>query len=404
VVSRRALGGAVVLVLALVTACSSSPPSDGAAPGSGATSGAASALAGGAGGASGAGAAAEGTTPSAGTTPSPGASGSPAAASGHGGTPSSGPSATASSAATRSGSPTAGASKRPGGAATGSTKPAGTSPAARARSGELTSVVYQLQNYPGGQLASLESAPHQVAIVDLSRYASADYFKPAEIAALKASGKTVLGYFEIGSIETFRPEYGPITQQAKDLILNQWDAWPSEYFVKYWDPRWWDRAIRPRLDQALAAGFDGVYLDTPLAYEELDLAMVPGQTRQTTGRSMVDLIVKLSAYAKGVRPGFLVFPQNSPELRQYSGYTAAIDGIGMEELFFQNSDVPCTQDYCATNLANTRALRDAGKLVLAVDYATKPANIAAACAHYKAEHFVGYVTTLALDRISPPCP
>jgi cysteinyl-tRNA synthetase len=264
-------------------------------------------------------------------------------------------------------------------------------------------MVYQLQNYPGGKLDALKAAPHQLAVIDLSRYASHDYFTPAEIAALKASGKKVLAYFEIGSIENFRPEYPGITRTSKDLVLNRWDSWPQEYFVKYWDPRWWDAAIRPRLDQALSAGFDGVYLDTPLAYEELDLALVPGQTRQTLGRKMVDLLIRMSTYAKRVRPGFWIVPQNSPELRQYAGYTQAIDGIGMEELFFLDTDVPCTQDYCAENLANTRALRDAGKFVLAVDYAKKPGNIAAACARYKQEGFIGYVTNLELDRISPPC-
>lgn len=46
-------------------------------------------------------------------------------------------------------------------------------------------------------------------------------------------------------------------------ILNRWDEWPEEFFVRYWDERWWTDVIRPRVDQALRAGFDGVYLDTP---------------------------------------------------------------------------------------------------------------------------------------------
>ena len=96
-------------------------------------------------------------------------------------------------------------------------------------------------------------------------------------------------------------------------------------------------------------------------------------------------------------------PQNSPELRSYPGYTEAIDGIGME-LFFQATDRPCTEDYCAENLANARALRDAGKPVFAVDYATRPTNIRSACAQYRKERFVGYVGVLELDRISPPVP
>jgi cysteinyl-tRNA synthetase len=76
----------------------------------------------------------------------------------------------------------------------------------------------------------------------------------------------------------------------------------------------------------------------------------------------------------------------------------------MEELFFQATDRPCTEDYCAENLANARALRDAGKIVLAVDYASRPRNVLAACRRYAAERFAGNVTVVDLDRITPPCP
>lgn len=274
-----------------------------------------------------------------------------------------------------------------------------TSPTASA----ITSWVYQLQRYQDGRLDALAGTSHQLAVIDLARDAGTDFFRPQEVAALRSSGKKVLAYFEIGSIEEFRPEYGPLRSQAGDLILNRWGDWPDEHFVRYWDHRWWDRVIRPRLDRALAAGFDGVYLDTPLAYEELDLARVPGADRGRLGREMVDLIARISSYAKAKRPGFWIFPQNSPELRRYPGYEAAIDGIGVEELFFEATDEPCVQDYCAENLDAVRALRAAGKLVLAVDYATRPANVRAACDRYRAERFAGYVGERALDRISLPC-
>ena len=119
---------------------------------------------------------------------------------------------------------------------------------------------------------------------------------------------------------------------------------------------------------------------------------------------MTALIVRISRYAKGRRPGFLIVPQNSPELRHQPGYPAAIDGIGMEELYYQATDQRCTADYCAENLADTRALRRDGKFVLAVDYATRPADVRAACARYAAERFAGTVTVLDLDRTSTPCP
>lgn len=268
----------------------------------------------------------------------------------------------------------------------------------------LTSAVVQLQGYQHDRLDALARAGFSLAVIDLARDAGNSYFTADELSRLRRSGTKVLAYFEIGSIENFRPDFASLRKHDANLFLNEWPSWPGEYFVRYWDPRWWNLVIKPRIDRALDAGFDGVYLDTPLAYEELDLSLVPGETRADLARKMVDLIVRVSKYAKAADPGFLVFPQNSPELQQYPGYTKAIDGIGMESMFFLPTDIPCTDPYCETNLDAARALRRAGKAVLAIDYANKPQNIAAACRRYREERFIGYVAPEALNTIRPACP
>ncbi|WP_067507079.1 endo alpha-1,4 polygalactosaminidase [Actinoplanes sp. TFC3] len=268
----------------------------------------------------------------------------------------------------------------------------------------MHSWAYQLQDYAGGKLDQLAAGPYQLVVIDLARDAHEDYFTRSEIAAVRATGKRVLAYFEIGSIEDFRPEYPDLRRDAADLIANEWKDWPGEYFVRYYDERWWQRVVQPRVDRATAAGYDGVYLDTPLAYEEIALQAVQGRDRDALAKDMAELIVRISRYAKKRAPGFLIVPQNSPELRHQNGYTTAIDGIGMEELFFQATDERCTEDYCTENLSETRALRDAGKFVLSVDYASRAADVRAACSSYRKERFAGTVTVLGLDRPSPPCP
>jgi cysteinyl-tRNA synthetase len=266
--------------------------------------------------------------------------------------------------------------------------------------GAVTSWVYQLQGYADDRLDAIARGPHQLAVIDLARDAHADWFTPAEIGRLRRAGKRVLAYFEIGSIERFRPEAPAVA--GAGLELNRWDEWPQERFVRYWDERWWSLVVRPRLDRALTAGFDGVYLDTPLAYEEIDLDLVAGRDRDGLAGAMAALVTRISRHAKQRRPGFWVVPQNSPELRHQPGYLAAIDGIGMEELFYRATDRPCVASFCAENLAETRALRAAGKLVLAVDYVTGPARVHA-CSRYRDEGFAGYPAHRDLDRISPPC-
>lgn len=275
-------------------------------------------------------------------------------------------------------------------------------PAAKSDAAEPADWVYQLDGYPDGTLDELVEAPHEAAVIDLARDGGADYFSRDEITELKDSGKQVFSYFSMGSIEKYRPEYDEVADT--DLILNRWDDWPDENFVKYWEADWWELVVRPRLDLSLEAGFDGAYLDVPNAYEEIDLELVPGETRESLGEKMTDLIVKISEYAKDKNPDFMILPQNSPELREYDGYLDAIDGLGVEDLFFLDADEPCTAEWCAENLDNVRAIREAGKLVLAVDYASQDANIAEACERYAEEDFAGYVSVVELDRIKPACP
>ncbi|HEX2810401.1 MAG TPA: endo alpha-1,4 polygalactosaminidase [Kineosporiaceae bacterium] len=273
------------------------------------------------------------------------------------------------------------------------------------RGTDITTAVVQLQKYLDGRLDAMARGGYQLAVIDPARDAGSSYFTTDEIRGLQRSGTRVLAYFEIGSIENFRPDYPTIQHQHHpELLLNEWKSWPGERFVRYWDPRWWDLAIRPRLDRALAAGFDGVFLDTPLAYEELDLRRVPGMSRQRLAADMVGLIRRISAHGKASRPGFWVFPNNSPELAEYPGYLRAIDGIGMESLFFAPTDRRCTQAYCTTNLKAARSLRRAGKVVLAIDYANRAKNITEACRRYRREHFVGYLAVRNLDGLRPPCP
>ncbi|MDR7275859.1 MJ1477/TM1410 family putative glycoside hydrolase [Catenuloplanes atrovinosus] len=281
--------------------------------------------------------------------------------------------------------------------------PASASASAPPAPGKITTWAYQLQDYPSGGLQQLASGPYELVVIDLARDAHSDFFRKDEIAAVQRTGKRVLSYFEIGSLEDFRPEYPGLRRDAPEMFANEWGDWPGEYFVRYWDPRWWDRVIKARVDQAIAAGFDGVYLDTPLAYEEIDLGAAQGRDRDALGREMTNLIVRISKYAKERRPGFLIVPQNSPELRAHPGYTAAIDGIAMEELFYLATDEPCTEDWCTENLANTRALRDAGKFVLAVDYAVRGDAVSSACRRYRDERFAGTVTVRDLDRPAAIC-
>jgi len=261
-----------------------------------------------------------------------------------------------------------------------------------------SSWVYVLSDYRNDSLQEIAQSCYDLAVVDLARDGSADFFTESEIQTVQATGKTVLAYFEIGAIEDYRPEWDSVPD---DLKLGAVDGWSSEQYVAYWDERWWT-VVKGRVDQALFAGFDGAYLDMIVTYEEIPDTSA-GTNRDDLAQKMVDLIARLSSYAKSQQPDFLVFPQNSPELRLFDGYLTAIDGIGVEELYVRATNRPCTLSWCYENQANTAAILAAGKTVLTIDYATTPEMVDLAVTQSTAAGFIPFVSVLSLDIVPDNC-
>ena len=258
----------------------------------------------------------------------------------------------------------------------------------------VKSWAYQLTGYQNNRLDEIAASDYDLIVIDLTRDGSEDYFTFEEIRNIQKTSKIVLAYFEIGAIENYRPEWATT---PNDLKLGPVDGWPEEQYVRYWDPRWWP-VVQGRLDQVLAAGFDGAYLDMVVAYEEIS-DRDAGMDIDARARAMIDLIAAVSAYAKERDPAFKIVPQNAPELYTQPGYLDAIDGLGIEELYFRATEEPCTTDWCAENREAALAIKAAGKLVLTVDYATQPDNVRAAYAASRADGFVPFVTIVELDKL-----
>ncbi|MCP5537687.1 MAG: endo alpha-1,4 polygalactosaminidase [Akkermansiaceae bacterium] len=265
---------------------------------------------------------------------------------------------------------------------------------------DVKSWVYQLTNYKDQKLDQIAKAQFDLAVIDLARDGGGDFFKSSEIEALKKSGKIVLAYFEIGAIEDYRPEWKKVPD---DLKAGKVDGWPKEQYVKFWDERWWP-VVRGRIDQALKAGFDGAYLDMVTTYSEIPNT---GMNEEARAHKMVALIARISKYAKSKNPDFKIVPQNCPELYTWSywnpkpnkQYIDAIDGLGMESVFYLAHDKPANKTWCKENLTNAIAIQKAGKLVLGIDYAKKPKSIADAYQKQRTIGFVPYVSVEALDRV-----
>jgi cysteinyl-tRNA synthetase, unknown class len=259
---------------------------------------------------------------------------------------------------------------------------------------EVGSWIYQLAGYKDGRLHEIVSSRFDLAVIDLARDGGEDYFTLEEIRELQASGKIALAYFEVGAIEDYRPEWVDVPTAMR---LGEISGWPGEQYVAYWDERWWP-VVKGRIDRALEAGFDGVYLDIVNAYEEIP-DNAAGTDRDDLARRMVDLLSRISIYARAHDAAFKIVPQNAPELVAYPGYLPSIDGLGMEELTILATDRPCDADWCEENRAAAASVLEAGKLVLTVDYADEPGNIDLAYRYARSIGFVPYVTVVGLDQV-----
>ncbi len=275
---------------------------------------------------------------------------------------------------------------------------------------DITCFVYQLQRI---DLQAIAAAPCGLVVIDYSADGAEEgAFRADQVSAVREGPeghKAVLAYLSIGEAEDYRfywqegwdaDHNGQPDTGAPVWLESVNPDWEGNYKVRYWDPAW--QAIlfgspASYLDRILAAGFDGVYLDIIDAYEYFE-----GQGRASAAAEMVDLVLRLANYARSQCPGFLVFPQNAPELATaFPDYLAAIDGIGQEDLYYGYPDqgVPSPPGFIHEIEPSLDRIVAAGKLVLAIAYTTDPGQIADNRARALARGYVPLATVRALDLL-----
>jgi len=318
---------------------------------------------------------------------------------------------------------------------------------------------YVLQGDPVLDLEAVGATAFDLVVADYSEDGSADgEWSPRDVADLRntpGEPKIVLAYMSIGEAETYRfyfdrtwvipdPEVSPdgpfeLSDTAPAFLAPPNPAFPNNFKVRYWDPVWQEIIVSnpggnpyigdesSYLDRIIDEGFDGVYLDIIDAFEYFGPAEINSdgpEERRDAAALMIDLVASIKTHAEEYAGReFLVFPQNGagiismaafpedtiPEAQSRVAHVAqmrdrylnAIDGIGAEDTFYfgdEDEDNPLDPQLDTINLLDQ--YREAGLLVLAIDYLTERESIDNFYSLARARGWVPYCSTRDLGDVT----
>ena len=274
---------------------------------------------------------------------------------------------------------------------------------------DVKSWLYQLQRI---NIDSIAASSYDLVVMDYSSDGSLDgEFTSSQIQKLKDTGKIVLSYMSIGEAEDYRYYWQSGWTEGNPSWLGPTNpAWEGNYKVRYWMDGWKQIIMgspEAYLDKIIAAGFDGIYLDIIDAYyffgPEGDMP-----ENNNSANDMIQFVIEMADYASAncSCSNFYIFPQNGASIIDDGSadsstiYLQKIHGIGAEDTyFFGDLDENNSYDLQTYELGLLKQFRDAGNLVIAVDYVTETAKIDSFYAFAEADDFIPFATVRALDTL-----
>jgi len=274
---------------------------------------------------------------------------------------------------------------------------------------DVNSWLYQLQQI---DINSIAASSYDLVVMDYSSDGSADgEFTFSQILQLKNSGKIVLSYMSIGEAEDYRFYWQSDWTEGNPSWLGPTNpAWEGNYKVRYWMDGWKQIIMGSPdayLDKIIAAGFDGIYLDIIDAYYFFGPEGDKPENNNSAN-DMIQFVIEMADYASEncSCSNFYIFPQNgAPIIDDGSAesstiYLQKIHGIGAEDTYFFG-DLDENNPFNLQTYENDllKQFRDAGNLVISVDYVTETAKIDIFYAFAEADGFIPFATVRALDTL-----
>jgi cysteinyl-tRNA synthetase len=261
-------------------------------------------------------------------------------------------------------------------------------------------------------VAQLKESGRDWIVLDAT-FASNTPWEHADLDTIRSgkAGRKVVAYLSIGEAEDYRPYWqsewvsnGKRTAAAPVWLGIENPEWKGNYQVKYWSADW-QKLMLPMIDDAMARGFDGVYLDIVdgfQTYEQgvddyLDDRMNP-ETRQTYRRDMVDWVKAIASRARAKNPEALVIPQNGSQLATHKDFLEVISAQGIEDLFTNGNKLQ-PASHTDEILGHLKTLASAKKPVLVIEYPKTPERQALSKKLAKENSLVWLVTGRQLQTL-----
>lgn len=235
----------------------------------------------------------------------------------------------------------------------------------------------------------LAASERDVVVIDYSHSGAKDgKWTAAEIDGIRKgkAGRKVVAYISIGEAEDYRDYWkkewdpkktGKPTAAAPGWLNQVNPEWKGNYKVRYWHKDWQQIILR-YVDQIIAQGFNGIYLDIVDGFEFyehdpknktwIDNRKNP-ETGNTYRQDMIKWVQTIADHARKTKPSFLIIPQNGSQLLADAGFLKTIDAIGIEDLFTDGKKKQ-PADHTQPVLASLKLIKQAGKPVLLIEYPT----------------------------------
>lgn len=293
-------------------------------------------------------------------------------------------------------------------------------PPGHAAAGTPASFAYVLQADASAKSAStsaenLATCDRDWIVLDTA-FSSEEPWSPENLDTIRGGKpeRKVIAYLSIGEAEDYRPYWkkawgtrDKLTSSAPAWLGSENPAWKGNYRVQYWHPEW-QKIILAAVDDIMARGFDGIYLDIVDGFETFEQEgadfiddRMNQETRQTYRRDMIDWVRIIAVRARTKNPTALVIPQNGSQLIAHADFLTTISAIGVEDLFTHGDRVQ-PLDHMNYVLEYLEKATAAKKPVLAIEYPTKDKFKAHARQLAQANGLVLLITDRQLKTLGEP--